>query len=107
SHRGVDVGGLTHHVDEPGELRPHPAAEHGVVVHDHDRPHPTSSRFILSRTSVPCSGVDLIVAVPPCRSILATMLLRTPSRSGGTSSGSNPVPRSRTKTSTSLSPTSA
>ena len=48
---------------------------------------------------MPSPGAVRIAAVPPCRRIRSTMLLRTPSRSVGTSRSSKPRPRSRTKTS--------
>ena len=43
-------------------------------------------------------GASRIAARPPCRSMRPTMESRTPRRSAGTASGSNPGPRSRTNT---------
>jgi hypothetical protein len=98
----VDVGGLGDAVDRGPELGADAGAEHRMVVHDQDAgAHGfPSSRGRFSRTSVPEPGVDRISALPPWRVIRSTMLLRTPCRSAGMLSGSKPLPRSRTNTST-------
>src|SRR5262249_47582359 len=101
-HRVLDRGGVAEHVDQPGELGPHAGAEQLVVVDDDDARHPSTSS-----TSVPWPGREWTVAVPPWRSMRPTIESRTPRRSAGTASGSNPGPRSRTNTSKRPSSTSA
>ena len=53
-----------------------------------------------SSTSVPSPGAERISAVPPSRVSRPFTESRSPRRSSGTVAGSNPLPRSRTKTDT-------
>ena len=102
--RGRDVGGLADHVDVGAQLGPHTGADHRVVVDD-EHPRLAARHAALrlgsdSSTSVPSPGAERTSAVPPSRVSRPVTESRSPRRSGGTAAGSNPAPRSRTKTET-------
>src|SRR5215467_7098166 len=116
----LDVLRLAYHVDAVPELGPDPGPEQGVIVNDED-PRLTcvwsthfwlGSRFpaargMVSDTSVPSPCVLRMAAEPPWRAIRARTESASPFRSPGTVSGSNPLPRSRTYSDTSVGSTSA
>src|SRR5205814_1827835 len=92
-HRVVDRAGLADDLDAALELAAHTRAEESVVVDEYDALHSASS------TSVPPPGWERTSARPPWRCMRPMIDSRTPRRSDGTAPGSNPAPRSRTKTS--------
>src|SRR5205085_2749742 len=92
--------------DGVAQLGPDAGQDKPVVVHEeHAGPlggvGPSARvghRGITSSTSVPSSGWLRIAALPPLRSMRPMIESAMPRRSEGTWSGSNPQPRSRTKT---------
>ena len=107
---GGDVVGFTDDGDVSVELGAHPGAHEGVVVDDQHADLTgrggcglggVGHSGIRIWTSVPAPGFERMVVVPPARAILPMMESRTPPRSVGRASGSNPHPRSRTNTATS------
>src|SRR5580700_9117935 len=135
-NRGLDVVRLADHLHSAAELRPDPRPEQGMIVDDeHAWPvagrsghaggrggggvigggggggggaglAPTA-RGRVSLTSVPSPGTLRRLAAPPLRAILACTDSDSPLRSEGTIAGSNPRPRSRTKSETWVGSTSA
>src|SRR5581483_334410 len=98
--RLLDRLGLAEHLDQVAELDLDAGSEDPVVVDDHDRgwlAHgPSRSR--VSSTSVPLPAPLRISARPRWRSMRPIIDSRIPRRSSGIASGSNPGPRSSTKT---------
>src|SRR5688500_4013240 len=106
-HRLGHAPGRTDDFDCVAELRAHSGEEERVVVDEDD---PRLHDALLGRrssTSVPSPGVLAIVARPPTRSSLPSIDSTMPRRSPGTAARSKPAPRSRTKTATVSSVTSA
>ncbi len=90
-----DGAGLADDLDRLAELRSNARAEDVVVVDEDDAAAAHDRLSSRSSTSVP-SAEDTIAAVPPTRSMRPRIESAIPCESGDSSSGSNPVPRSRT-----------
>src|SRR5438105_2134674 len=97
-HRLGDARGLADELDGLAELGPHAGAKEVVVVDEDDAPLHVVPLGRVSSTSVPSPGALVTAAVPPTRSIRATIESEMPRRSAGTAAASKPAPRSRTNT---------
>ena len=80
----------------PAELVADAGAEQLVVIDQHDADHDSPPLGMVSSTSVPFPGDDVIVADPPARRRRASIESAIPRRSAATAAASNPTPRSRT-----------
>ena len=102
-----DGAGLADDLDGVAELGAHPGAEQPVVVDEHDPQAALTGRHLEPDLGALPRRACATTARPPWRSIRPTTDCARPYRSSGTAAGSKPLPRSRTKTSTRSSPTSA
>jgi phage shock protein PspC (stress-responsive transcriptional regulator) len=89
------------------QLAAHAGAEQLVVVDQNDTDHASPPLGIVSSTSVPFPGDEVIVADPPARRSRDSIESAIPRRSAATEARSKPTPRSRTKTETEVGSTSA
>src|SRR4029079_14009463 len=106
-HRRGNGAGLADDVHRVAELRAHAREEEVMVVDENDAALHGALLVMCSSTSVPSPGLVTTVAFPPARSSRPSIDSTRPRRSAGTAARSKPPPRSRTKTETSSSVTSA